>query len=44
VLWAHAEFPFGMTLDYERKFSYYVAAADDLGASSVEPGAREHAL
>jgi hypothetical protein len=23
VLWAYAAFPFGMTLDYERKFTYY---------------------
>jgi phenylacetate-CoA ligase len=44
VLWAYAEFPFGMTLDYQRKFSHYMAAADDVGASSVEAPAREHAL
>ena len=25
VLWPYARFPFGMTLDYERKFSHYVA-------------------
>jgi hypothetical protein len=24
VLWPYAEFPFGMGLDYERKFTYYV--------------------
>ncbi len=24
VLWPYAQFPFGMTLDYERKFAYYV--------------------
>jgi phenylacetate-CoA ligase len=24
VLWPYARFPFGMTLDYERKFAYYV--------------------
>ena len=24
VLWPYAEFPFGMTLDYERKFQHYV--------------------
>jgi hypothetical protein len=24
VLWPHARFPFGMGLDYERKFSHYV--------------------
>jgi len=26
-LWAYAQFPFGMSLDYERKFSHYVAAS-----------------
>jgi hypothetical protein len=26
MLWAYAQFPFGMSLDYERKFSHYVAA------------------
>ncbi len=25
VIWGYAEFPFGMSLDYQRKFSYYVA-------------------
>jgi hypothetical protein len=25
VLWKYREFPFGMTLDYERKFTHYVA-------------------
>jgi phenylacetate-CoA ligase len=31
VLWLYHEFPFGMKLDYERKFTYYVAgeARDD---------------
>jgi phenylacetate-CoA ligase len=31
VLWQYHQFPFGMTLDYERKFTYYVAgeARDD---------------
>ena len=24
VLWPYARFPFGMSLDYERKFSHYV--------------------
>ena len=24
VLWPYARFPFGMCLDYERKFSHYV--------------------
>jgi hypothetical protein len=44
VLWAYAEFPFGMTLDYQSKFSHYVAAGEDAGANGVEPQAREHAL
>jgi phenylacetate-CoA ligase len=26
VLWPYADFPFGMSLDYERKFAHYVAA------------------
>jgi phenylacetate-CoA ligase len=30
VLWPYARFPFGMTLDYERKFAYYVAGERDL--------------
>jgi phenylacetate-CoA ligase len=25
VLWPYAQFPFGMTLDYERKFPYYLS-------------------
>ncbi len=29
VLWRHAEFPFGMGLDYERKFSHYVPGEPD---------------
>jgi hypothetical protein len=24
VVWPYSRFPFGMTLDYERKFSHYV--------------------
>ncbi len=35
VLWLYHQFPFGMSLDYERKFTYYVAgeARDDSGSS-----------
>jgi len=29
VLWPYAKFPFGMGLDYERKFSYYVPGEPD---------------
>jgi phenylacetate-CoA ligase len=29
VLWPYARFPFGMGLDYERKFSYYVPGEPD---------------
>ena len=37
VLWAYADFPFGMGLDYERKFSHYVVARqDDAKPSTVE--------
>jgi phenylacetate-CoA ligase len=43
VLWAYEQFPFGMSLDYERKFSYYVAGRD-AGANRVEPRTREYAL
>jgi phenylacetate-CoA ligase len=44
VIWGYAEFPFGMSLDYQRKFSHYVADGEDAGANSIEPPAREHAL
>jgi phenylacetate-CoA ligase len=30
VLWPYREFPFGMGLDYERKFSYYVPGEPDV--------------
>jgi hypothetical protein len=30
VLWPYAAFPFGMTLDYERKFSHYVPGEPDV--------------
>ena len=29
VLWRYAQFPFGMGLDYERKFSYHVPGEPD---------------
>jgi phenylacetate-CoA ligase len=29
VLWRYAEFPFGMSLDYERKFAHYVPGEPD---------------
>jgi phenylacetate-CoA ligase len=32
VLWPYARFPFGMSLDYERKFVYYVAGEQDPGS------------
>lgn len=28
ILWPHDRFPFGMALDYERKFTYYAGQAD----------------
>lgn len=31
VLWPYASFPYGMSLDYERKFSYYVPGDADPG-------------
>jgi phenylacetate-coenzyme A ligase PaaK-like adenylate-forming protein len=37
VLWPHAQFPFGMTLDYERKFTYYAPAAPERAAGSDAP-------
>jgi phenylacetate-CoA ligase len=30
VCWPYSRFPFGMTVDYERKFSYYVAGEPDV--------------
>jgi hypothetical protein len=29
VVWPYARFPFGMCLDYERKFSHYVPGETD---------------
>jgi phenylacetate-CoA ligase len=44
VLWPYAEFPFGMSLDYQRKFSHYVPVEQDSGANMIEPSTREYAL
>jgi phenylacetate-CoA ligase len=44
VLWAYAQFPFGVGLDYERKFSYYGAAEQEMAATSLEPPTHEYAL
>jgi phenylacetate-CoA ligase len=38
VAWRYEEFPFGMTLDYERKFCHYAAGAN---AARRRPGADE---
>ncbi len=44
VLWTYALFPFGMTLDYERKFAHYVGSAQDAGTSPSSPPLREDSL
>ena len=44
VLWTYETFPFGMTLDYERKFSYYVVATPDGGTKPPDPPPRGDAL
>jgi phenylacetate-CoA ligase len=44
VLWSYAEFPFGMTLDYERKFVHYVPGGQDSGAACSERSAPEYVL
>jgi phenylacetate-CoA ligase len=41
VLWPYARFPFGMTLDYERKFVHYVPGEQDPCADGHEPRMRE---
>ena len=41
VLWPYARFPFGMSLDYERKFVHYVPGEPDPGADGHEPRTRE---
>ena len=42
VLWPYAQFPFGMGLDYERKFSHYVVAREDSRADDAAPSIIEH--
>jgi len=37
VLWPYHRFPIGMTVDYERKFPYYVAGEQSLPAAEGEP-------
>jgi phenylacetate-CoA ligase len=44
VLWTYAQFPFGMSLDYQRKFSHYEAAGEDGSANGVEPSTCESAV
>jgi phenylacetate-CoA ligase len=44
VLWPYAQFPFGMSLDYQRKFSHYVPAETDASATMIEPSTPEYAL
>jgi phenylacetate-CoA ligase len=44
VLWPYAEFPFGMSLDYERKFVHYAPGADDAGADRPGRPVPEYAL
>jgi phenylacetate-CoA ligase len=44
VLWRYAEFPFGMSLDYERKFVHYVPGAHDAGVDRPERPLPEYAL
>jgi phenylacetate-CoA ligase len=44
VLWPYGEFPFGMTLDYERKFVHYVPGGHDAGAARSERPMAEYAL
>ena len=44
VLWPYDRFPFGMTLDYERKFTFYQSDAESRAAQSSEGLVREYAL
>jgi phenylacetate-CoA ligase len=44
VLWPYAQFPFGMSLDYARKFVHYVPGGHDAGADCLERSNREYAL
>jgi phenylacetate-CoA ligase len=44
VLWPFTQFPFGMTLDYERKFVHYVPGGLNRDAASTERSIPEFAL
>ena len=44
VLWRYAEFPFGLTLDYNRKFVHYVPGGDDCAADAPAASIPEYAL
>jgi phenylacetate-CoA ligase len=44
VLWPYAQFPFGMSLDYQRKFAHYVPGEPDSGTNMTEQSTREYAL
>jgi phenylacetate-CoA ligase len=44
VLWPYAEFPFGMTLDYERKFVHYVPGGHRQGTERPDQVHAEYAL
>jgi len=44
VLWPYAQFPFGMTLDYERKFVHYVPGGQDAGSACPASTVPEYAL
>ena len=37
-------FPFGMTLDYERKFVHYVPGGQDAGSARTASAVPEYAL
>jgi hypothetical protein len=39
ALWPYAQFPFGMSLDYERKFTYFVDGEQEPDAADVAGGA-----
>jgi len=40
VLWPYARFPFGMSLDYERKFAQYVPGEQDPDVDGLTPSSR----
>ena len=44
VLWPYHQFPFGMTLDYERKFVHFAPGGDDCAAGSPAASIPEYAL